>query len=433
LKKQLIEMATALEQNSLAEIKKYQGQKLAGLLQYLQAHSPYYRELFGREKIDIAQIRSVDDLVNIPTTTKQQFGERNMDFLCVDKTAVVDYTTTSGTTGKPVTVALTENDLQRLAINEANSFVIAGAKKGDVFQLMLTLDRQFMAGMAYFLGLQKLGAGIVRSGPASPQMQLENILRFKPDAVVAVPSFLLKLAEYAGAHGVNLNDTAIKRAICIGEPVRSTQLNDNTLANRLHEKWNLPLYGTYASTEMQTAFTECEHGAGGHHQPDLIIVEILDDAGNQLPAGDFGEVTITTLGVEGMPLLRYRTGDICCYYEEPCKCGRNTIRLSPVTGRKNQMLKYKGTTLFPPAIYDALSAVPEVKDYIVEVVKNELDNDEVIINISQNGNLDIVEAKLKNALQVKLRVLPALNFVSSQHLQNMRPAESRKPVMIIFR
>ncbi len=426
-------MATVLKKKSLSEIKQYQGQRLAELLQYLQRHSPYYREMFELNKIEIQKIKSVDDLVNIPTTTKQQFSERNPDFLCVEKNAIVDYTTTSGTTGKPVTIALTENDLQRLAENEANSFIIAGAQKGDVFQLMLTLDRQFMAGMAYFLGLRKLGAGIVRSGPASPAMQLENILRFKPDAVVAVPSFLLKLAEYAESNGVDLNKTGIKRAICIGEPVRNIDLTPNTLTKRVAEKWNLSLFGTYASTEMQTAFTECEHGAGGHHQPELIIVEILDDKGNQLPGGDFGEVTITTLGVEGMPLLRYRTGDICCYYEEPCKCGRNTIRLSPITGRKNQMLKYKGTTLFPPAIYDALSAVPEVRDYVVEVVKNELDNDEIILNISQNGNLDVVEPKVKSALQSKLRVIPALNFVSSQHLQRMRPAESRKPVMIIFR
>lgn len=426
-------MIKELERSSLADIKNYQGQRLADALAYLQHHSPYYRELFQKENIGIGKIKTLDDLAQIPTTTKQQFGERNMDFLCVPREQLVDYTTTSGTTGKPVTVALTENDLQRLALNEASSFEIAGAKAGDLFQLMLTLDRQFMAGMAYFLGLRKLGAGIVRSGPASPQTQLENILRYKPDSIVAVPSFLLKLMEYAGANNVDLNSTGIKKAICIGEPVRDIRLKPNTLANRIREKWNLQLFGTYASTEMQTAFTECEHGAGGHHQPELIIVEILDDEGRQLPAGDFGEVTITTLGVEGMPLLRYRTGDICCYYEEPCKCGRNTIRLSPVTGRKNQMIKYKGTTLFPPAIYDAISSVPEVKDYIVEVIKDQFDNDEVMLHIVQHGNLDAVEPRLKAALQTWLRVVPALNFVSSQHLQSMRPAESRKPVMIIFK
>ena len=134
-----------------------------------------------------------------------------------------------------------------------------------------------------------------------------------------------------------------------------------------------------------------------------------------------------------MPLLRYRTGDICCYYNEPCGCGRNTLRLSPVVGRKNQMIKYNGTTIFPPAIYDALSSVPEIKDYMVEVLKNDLGNDEIVLHISQSGDLDLVGERIMHVLQAKLRVLPVLNFVSGHHLQSMRPAESRKPVMIIFR
>jgi phenylacetate-CoA ligase len=99
----------------------------------------------------------------------------------------------------------------------------------------------------------------------------------------------------------------------------------------------------------------------------LLIAEILDDEGNLLPPQTLGELTITTLDVVGMPLLRYRTGDICMYYNEPCACGRNSIRLSPVVGRKNQMIKYKGTTLFPAAIFDALSSLTEVIDYVVEV------------------------------------------------------------------
>ncbi|HRG90443.1 MAG TPA: AMP-binding protein, partial [Chitinophagales bacterium] len=313
------------------------------------------------------------------------------------------------------------------------SFICAGGKAGDVYQLMLTLDRQFMAGMAYYLGIRKLGAGAVRVGPISPQMQWENIQRFRPTAIVAVPSFILKLIDYAQANGIDLNQSGIQRAVCIGEPVRHADLQPNTLAKRIGEKWNIALHSTYASTEMQTAFTECEHGKGGHHNPELLIVEILDDAGNQLKAGEFGEVTITSLGVEGMPLLRYRTGDICCYYDEPCACGRHTIRLSPVVGRKNQMIKYKGTTIFPPSIYDALSVVPEVKDYIVEVSKNDIGTDEIHIHISLNGSIDVAEQKIKASLQSKLRVTPSLSFVSAQQLQSMRPAESRKPVMIIFR
>ncbi len=418
---------------TLTEIANYQHAKLKAQLAYIKANSPYYQRLFADSKIDIGQINTVAELVAIPTTTKEDFSNYNFDFLCVPRNKVVDYTTTSGTTGSPVTVALTEADLQRLAYNEEQSFICAGGKAGDVYQLMLTLDRQFMAGMAYYLGIRKLGAGAVRVGPISPQMQWENIQRFRPTAIVAVPSFILKLIDYALANGIDLNKSGIQRAVCIGEPVRHANLQPNTLAQRIGEKWNITLHSTYASTEMQTAFTECEHGKGGHHNPELLIVEILDDAGNQLKAGEFGEVTITSLGVEGMPLLRYRTGDICCYYDEPCTCGRHTIRLSPVVGRKNQMIKYKGTTIFPPSIYDALSVVPEVKDYIVEVSKNDIGTDEIHIHISLNGSIDVAEQKIKASLQSKLRVTPSLSFVSAQQLQSMRPAESRKPVMIIFR
>ena len=407
--------------------------KLKHALAYLQANSPYYKRLFTENRIDLEKINSVDDLVMIPTTTKEDFSKHNFDFLCVPKNKIVDYTTTSGTTGSPVTIALTENDLQRLAYNEEQSFITANGKPTDVYQLMLTLDRQFMAGMAYYLGIRKLCAAAVRVGPISPQMQWENIQRFKPNAIVAVPSFILKLIDYAEANGIDVNQSGIERAICIGEPVRHADLSPNTLAKRIQAKWNIKLHSTYASTEMQTAFTECEHGNGAHHNPELLIVEILDEEGKQLKVGEFGEVTITSLGVEAMPLLRYRTGDICCYYDEPCACGRNTIRLSPVVGRKNQMIKFKGTTIFPPSIFDALSAVPEVKDYIVEVTKNDLGTDEIEIHIALAGSLDLAEQKIKNSLQSKLRVTPNLNFVSAQHLQSMRPADSRKPLMIVFK
>lgn len=422
-----------VESQSLAEIKRFQEQQLKEQLSYLQSNSPYYKRAFAKHKVEVDKIMALEDLERLPTTTKEDFSKHNLDFLCVPKTKIIDYSTTSGTTGSPVTIALTENDLQRLAYNEEQSFVCAEGKPTDVYQLMLTLDRQFMAGMAYYLGIRKLGAAAVRVGPISPQMQWENILRFKPNAIVAVPSFILKLIDYAEVNGINVNESGIKRAICIGEPVRQADLSPNTLAKRIQEKWKIKLFSTYASTEMQTAFTECEHGMGGHHNPKLLIVEILDDEGKQLSAGEFGEVTITSLGIEGMPLLRYRTGDICCYYDEPCACGRSSIRLSPVVGRKNQMIKFKGTTIFPPSIYDALSAVAEVKDYLVEVTKNDLGTDEIQIHIALSGSLDSAEQKIKNSLQSKLRVTPSLNFVSAQHLQSMRPAESRKPLMIVFR
>lgn len=406
---------------------------LGQLLVYLKDHSPFYQRMFREFDIEVCDIKEWSDLRKIPTTTKDDFNKHNYEFLCVPKHQIVDYATTSGTTGAPVTVALTENDLQRLAYNEEQSFLTAGCNSGTIFQLMLTLDRQFMAGMAYYLGIRKMNAAAVRVGPVSPQMQWENIFRFQPDYIVAVPSFILKLIEYAEQQRLDLSHCSVKKAICIGEPIRFSDLSANTLQHRIKEKWDIELVSTYASTEMQTAFTECSHGKGGHLRPELLIVEILDDDGNPSPSGTAGEVVITTLGVEGMPLLRYRTGDICYLINERCSCGRNSPRISPVVGRKNQMIKYKGTTIFPPSIFDALSAVEEIKDYLIEVTKNDLGTDEVCIHISQVGNLDLVEPKIKNRLQAKLRVIPALNFISTAQIQSMRPAETRKPTMILFR
>ena len=171
---------------------------------------------------------------------------------------------------------------------------------------------------------------------------------------------------------------------------------------------------------------------GGHHQPDLIILEILNEHGDSLKAGEYGEVTITTLGVEGMPLLRYRTGDICTFYDSPCSCGRNTRRLSPVLGRTQQMIKYKGTTIYPPAVFDILNNIPFIKEYVVEVFTNELLLDEIRLHINASVPTDDCEMQLRPILQSRLRVMPLLQFHSADTIQKMQfPASSRKQVKFI--
>src|SRR5690606_33370084 len=158
-------------------------------------------------------------------------------------------------------------------------FACANSTSEDIFQLMLTLDRQFMAGMAYYSGIRKMGAGVVRVGPGVPSLQWETIERLKPTAIVAVPSFIIKLIHYAEENGIDVNQSSVKKAICIGENIRDEHLVPNILAKKITGKWNIQLFSTYASTEMQTAFTECEAGRGGHLNPELLIVELLDEEG----------------------------------------------------------------------------------------------------------------------------------------------------------
>lgn len=410
----------------------FQGEELRKLLEYLNERSPFYKKLFTEQHINIHNIRSLGDMRSLPTTSKSDMQEHNWEFLCVPDKMIKEYTSTSGTMGRPVTIALTENDLERLAHNELQSFLCADGKPEDIYQLMLTLDRQFMAGMAYYMGIRRLGAALVRTGPGLPSMQWDTIKRLQASSIVAVPSFILKLIEWAKEHEVDLQHTPVQKAICIGESIRSADFELNALGQAINNVWPLKLYSTYASTEMQTAFTECSAGMGGHQQPDLMILEILNDHGDVLPAGEYGEVTITTVGVEGMPLLRYRTGDICAYYDSPCSCGRHTRRLTPVLGRRQQMIKYKGTTLYPPAIFDILNNISFIKEYVVEVFTNELLLDEIRLHLNTPLPVDECEVKLRPILQSALRVMPLLQFQAASTIHEMQfPASSRKQVKFI--
>ena len=425
-------MATTYPTNE--EIRIMQGKKLQELLAYLNHHSPFYKELFTKSGFNIAGIKSVEDLHVIPTTNKEDLQQRNEDFLCVPRNKIIDYSSTSGTLGSPVNIALTENDLTRLTFNEYNSFICADGSSEDTYQLMLTLDRQFMAGMAYYSGIRKLGAGIIRLGPGVPSLQWETIFKLKPTAIVAVPSFILKLIAYAKEHKIDINSSSVKKAICIGENIRNADFSLNILGKKITESWDIKLFSTYASTEMQTAFTECAAGKGGHLQPDLLIVELLDESNQPVKAGEPGEVTITTLGVEGMPFLRYKTGDICMYFDEPCSCGRNSLRLSPVMGRKKQMIKFKGTTLYPPALFDMLNEMEEINDFVAEVYSNEIGMDEVLLHLQVANQTKESDHKIRAYLQARLRVSPKVQYVTKDEMQKIQfPETGRKAVRFIDR
>jgi phenylacetate-CoA ligase len=411
-----------------------QEQKLQLLLEYVARHSPFYKDLFARHQIDIASIRTLEDLARIPTTGKTDLQTRNQDFCCVPKNKIAEYTATSGTLGSPVTIALTPEDLERLAYNEYGSFTCADGTPGDIYQLMLTLDRQFMAGIAYYTGLRKLGAGIIRVGPGVPALQWETINRLNPTVLVAVPSFLLKLIRYAHDRNIDMAGSSVKKAICIGENIRNQDFSLNILGRKITEAWDIQLYSTYASTEMQTAFTECGAGKGGHLQPELLIVELLDE--NDLPVkpGMPGEVTITTLGVEGMPLLRYKTGDICTFSDQPCTCGRHTLRLSPIIGRRQQMIKFKGNTLYPPALFDLLAEMEEILDFAVEVYSNEIGLDEILLHIVPTDSSEEADHRIRSYLQARLRVSPRIEYLAPDQLQKMQfPEAARKAIKFIDR
>jgi len=186
---------------------------------------------------------------------------------------------------------------------------------------------------------------------------------------------------------------------------------------------------------MGATFAECPYGCGGHVHPELIIVEIIGDDNRPVPDGVAGEVVVTTLGVEGMPLIRFRTGDICVRHGEQCRCGRSAYRLSPLVGRKNNMIKLKGTTIYPPAINDVLDNAEYVTAYQVEVTLTDEGTDRVIVHVAPDGSRRDASAtvkELKDRFRSRLRVAPEVVIEEGDTLQRrLLPAGMRKPVKFV--
>jgi len=422
---------TSIQTEPIEKIARIQWLELQKQLLYLQKNSGFYKKLFKEHKIDVSEIKTETDLRLIPITTKEDLQLYNEDFVCIPQEEIIDHVTTSGTLGSPVNFALNEADLERLALNEMQSFEMIGVQKGDKVQITTTLDRRFIAGMAYFLGLRKLGAGIIRTGSGMPNLQWDSIARFKPNYLVAVPSFLLKMIEYAEANAIDYKNSSIRAAMCIGEPLRDRNFELNALGRKIKELWPIELFSTYASTEMATAFTECEFHQGNHIQPDLIYTEVLNEAGNPVKTGEIGELVITTFQVQTMPLLRFATGDLVSYTSEVCKCGRNTKRLSPVLGRKKQHIKFKGTSLYPQHIIDVLMGFNAVSNFIVIVQKDDVGLDSLLIKISNSLSKEDLH-NLKQHFQAQLQVIPKIDLVNDSEINNLKnPLGSRKPVMFL--
>ncbi|MDA8430427.1 MAG: AMP-binding protein [Geobacteraceae bacterium] len=359
----------------------------------------------------------MNSLNTIPFTDKTVLGEQNDNFLAVPMSQIVDIVLSSGTTGRSTKVMYTEHDLRRLAYNEEISFASCGLCPDDIVLLTCTIDRCFIAGLAYFSGVRNLGASAIRNGLSSVESHLEIIRRLKPTVIVGVPTFLLKLGQFLSSEGFDPALSGVKKLVCIGEPIRDRQLAFLKVGEKLEHLWGARIYSTYASSETITSFCECTAQQGGHLHPDLAIVEIVDDHGAVAPIGETGEVVVTPMGIEGMPLVRFKTGDVSFLIDEPCPCGRNSLRLGPILGRKNQMIKFKGTTLYPNSINAVLDILPEVKEYYV-MATTDYDLSDVVKIFVAAGSEACSAEMIMDKLQARLRVRPEVVITSDEHVKS---------------
>lgn len=420
----LWQQAVDFQNESREVIDRMQLDSLFEHINYCITKSPFYQRRYSHLKSEIC---SLNDVRNLGFTTKEDLLKYNNEFIAIPKEDIVDTCFTSATVGTtPVNFYLSKSDLERLAYNEKIAFQISGVSRTDRMGVCVAIERGFMAGLAYFLGGVELGAHMIRIGASSPQ-HIWNLLKtHQPTVVIGIPSVLANVALYALNEGENPASLRLERILAIGESTRDQDLNLLPSMHRIEQMWNTSIFSTYASTEMSTSFAECGHRQGGHFRPELIYVEIVDEAGNNVAPGEIGEVVVTPLGVQGTPLIRFKTGDISYVIEEQCACGRTTRRIGPVIGRKAQLLKYKGTNVFPNAIVSIVEANPDFLGCYVEAYSAEFGEDRVVVAIAP-AKPDYDLEKLKDEFRAGLRVVPEIKIIKEDdYLIKIQPVGKRK-------
>lgn len=420
-----------IEFKSEEEIRHIQENLLRETLNYILKNSPFYKERLkgiNSKDVNLGTIRS------IPFTTKEDLQKNNLDILAVPKERVVEYVATSGTTGAPIYIALTEKDILRLKENEMKSFTAVGTTPSDTYQLAVTLDSMFIAGMAYYLGITGLGAKAIRIGTKNTMMHLKVMKELKPDGIVSVPSYLIALSMEAEREGINPRDLGLKKAVLIGESIRNRNFGLNNMGRAIQDVWDIELFSTYGNTELATSMCECSAGKGGHIHSDLIYCEITDETGNPLPEGKIGELTVTTFKTEAMPLLRYRTGDMTFIINERCECGRNSPRIGPILGRDKQAIKLKGTAIYPSQVEDILNGIPQVVNYILETYIGDDHGEKLHVRIGSPIKDEGFRKEIGKKIHACTRVTPEITLHEPEWIREMQFREGdRKPRRFIDR
>ena len=403
-----------LTAGNIAEV---QDRLLIETVRYAFEHSPFYKRRFNSLGLSPSILNGVRDLGLLPLTDRKDFQENNWEFLAVPRHDIAEIVSTTGTSGEPAFIAMTSNDLLRLACNEERNFRSAGVVKGDLFHLAVTCDNLFIAGIAYYGGLSRLGASVVRIGPQNIIRHLDLAKRLKPTGMVAVPSFMVHMARRMSENGITAEDIGLKKIVLIGDSIRDADFRTNALGNMIETAFGKICYSTYGITEAQLSFFECGMHQGLHSHPDFILAEIVDDNGKVLPDGEVGELVLTTLQVEGMPMIRYRTGDVTFKLSGLCSCGRNSVRIGPILGRKCQRLKYKGVTLYPKTIENALIGINGVVNYQIEACTGDDQTDMIILRVGAHTNGNGLKAQLRDALLAKARVTPRIEIERPEEVE----------------
>lgn len=385
------------------------------------AYAPFYASLFQKNRFHPEQIHSLDDLRRIPPTTKDDLrGGYPGGFIAVPEEELVRLHVSSGTTGTPVAVYHTREDLEEWADLMARCMFMVGIRPHDVFQNIAGYGL-FTGGLGIHSGAERLGCLTIPAGTGNTRRQIRLMKDFKTTAIHIIPSYALYLANALQEEGYDPRALSLRIALVGAEP------HTDAARRRIEELFNVRAYNSYGLSEMNgpgVAF-ECQEQNGLHIWEDAYLVEILDpDSDDPVPDGEVGELVITTLMRRGMPLLRYRTRDLTRFLPGPCPCGRAHRRLDRIHGRTDDMIILKGVNMYPMQVEKTLMAFPEVADNYLIVLERRGAVENMVVKVEIRPEhfvedmraLQLLQRRVARALKDELLVTPTVELVEANTL-----------------
>ena len=397
------------------------------------AKSPHYSSVFKEKGIDPAKLNSVRDVKNIPLTTKEDLrASWPYGLLTVSKDELVRMHSSSGTTGRATVIFHTMKDVQEWANLVSRCMYMTGVRKGDVFQNMMTYGL-FTGGLGFHYGAEKIGALVIPAGAGNSKRQIQLMRDFETTFIHIIPSYALHLYTVFEEMGLDpKKDTKLKMAFIGAEP------HSEKTRKRIEEFYGIKAYNSYGLSEMNgpgVAF-ECPCQTGLHIWEDNFIVEIINpDTLEPLPDGEEGELVMTTLLRQGMPILRYRTKDLTRIVPGVCECGRTHRRIDRIKGRTDDMLIIKGVNIFPIQVEKKLMEIPGVgTDYVI-ILDREGFNDVMTVKAEVQKeffdgdllHLEALQKKIAEALKSDILITPKVELVAPGSL----PKTEGKAVRVI--
>lgn len=382
-------------------IESLQLKRLQQTVERVYATVPFYRESFKNAGIAPADIKSLADLQRLPFTLKQDMRDNYpYGLFAVPLEQIVRIHASSGTTGKPTVVGYTRRDIETWSELMARSFAAAGGGKGDVLHNAYGYGL-FTGGLGAHYGAELVGASVIPMSGGNTKKQLMIMQDFGSTVLTCTPSYSLFLAEAAAEEGIDIKSLKLKVGILGAEPW------SETMRREIEEKLNIKAIDIYGLSEIlgPGVAIECIEAQNGLHiWEDHFIPEIINpETGEVLPVGEKGELVITTITKEGIPLIRYRTRDITRLITEPCICGRTHARIERLSGRSDDMLIIRGVNVFPSQIESVLFNIEGVEPHYQLVVEREGNLDTLEVQVEVNEQTFSDEIKVLQSLSNKIR------------------------------